>query len=79
MTFADWTGSFGVFLILLAYILNITSRLNVKDLPFILLNLLGASLACLASWLIGYYPFVVLEAVWAMASVYGLIINLKDH
>jgi len=52
---------FGVFLILLAYILNITERINSKDMSFILLNLIGASLACLASILISYIPFIILE------------------
>ncbi len=72
MTLVDWIGSCGVFLILLAYFLNVTSRLGSKNLLFILLNLVGASLACLASYLINYLPFVILEGVWALVSGYAL-------
>ncbi|HBM90070.1 MAG TPA: hypothetical protein DD437_16100 [Rhodobiaceae bacterium] len=32
-------------------------------------NLVGASLATYASWLIAYMPFVVLEGVWACVSL----------
>ncbi len=72
MTLVDWIGSSGVFLILLAYFLNVTSRLESKNLLFILLNLIGASLAGLASYLINYLPFVILEGVWALVSGYAL-------
>ena len=72
MTLVDWIGSSGVFLILLAYFLNVTSRLESKNLLFILLNLIGATLAGLASYLINYLPFVILEGVWALVSGYAL-------
>ncbi len=72
MTLADWIGSCGVFLILLAYFLNVTSRLDSQHLLFILLNLIGATLAGLASYLIYYLPFMILEGVWALVSAYAL-------
>lgn len=72
MTFADWTGSFGVLMILLAFALNITGKLSRNQLSYILLNLIGASLACLASFLIKYIPFIILEGVWALVSAYAL-------
>jgi hypothetical protein len=37
------------------------------------MNTIGAALACYASFLINYAPFVVLEAAWTIVSVYGLI------
>ncbi len=73
MNTIDWIGFIGVFLILLAYILNITGKLKSKDVLFILLNLIGASLACLASILLNYLPFIILEGVWALASLVALI------
>lgn len=72
MTIIDWIGVLGVFQILLAYILNITGKVSNKHLVFILLNLVGASMACLASILLNYWPFIVLEAVWALVSLYSL-------
>ncbi len=69
----DWIGFIGVFQILLAYVLNIFGKLEKKDLTFILLNLIGASLACLASILMKYMPFIILEGVWALVSLVALL------
>lgn len=73
MTTIDWIGSVGVFQILLAYILNISGKLSKNNLAFILLNMFGASMACLASVLMKYLPFIVLEGVWALVSLISLI------
>jgi hypothetical protein len=72
MNAVDWIGFVGVFQILLAYMLNIFGKLEKKDLTFILLNLIGASLACLASILMKYMPFIILEGVWALVSLIAL-------
>jgi hypothetical protein len=73
MALNDWLGFTGVFLILLAYILNVTGKLRNNDDSFIWLNIIGAGLACVASILIDYYPFIVLEGVWTLVSVIALI------
>ena len=73
MSNIDWIGFIGVFQILLAYILNVIGKLKAKDLTFILLNLIGASMACLASILMEYLPFVILEGVWTIVSIISLI------
>lgn len=77
MNSIDWIGFIGVFQILLAYILNVTGKLKSKDVLFILLNLTGASMACLASILLNYMPFIILEGVWAFVSLIALIKKLK--
>ena len=69
----DWIGFIGVFQILLAYILNVIGKLEKKDLAFILLNLIGAGMACLASILMEYLPFILLESVWAFVSLISLL------
>jgi len=73
MNTVDWIGFVGVFQILLAFILNIFGKLDRKDLAFILLNLVGAGMACLASILMGYLPFIILEGVWTFVSLISLI------
>ena len=73
MSNIDWIGFIGVFQILLAYILNVIGKLESKDLTFILLNLIGAIMACLASILMEYFPFVILEGVWTIVSIISLI------
>lgn len=69
----DWIGFIGVFQILLAYMLNVMEKINKNDLSFILLNLMGAGMACYASILMNYMPFVVLEGIWALVSFISLI------
>ena len=77
MTLADWIGVLGISMILLAFYLNSNGKVRSNDLSFILLNLIGATLACLASVLIDYIPFVILEAVWALVSLNSLMKYLK--
>ena len=74
----DWIGFIGVFQILLAYILNVIGKLTNKDFTFILLNLAGAGMACLASILMAYLPFIILEGVWAIVSLIALL-KYKKH
>jgi len=73
MNLTDWLGTIGVLQILLAYFLNVIGRVTSKSLAFILLNLIGASMACFASVLLKYWPFIVLEGVWALVSLYSFI------
>ena len=75
----DWIGFIGVFQILLAYVLNAFGKIGNKDLVFILLNIVGAGMACLASILMNYMPFIILEAVWTLVSLISLVkyLNLK--
>lgn len=77
MTLADWIGFLGVFQILLAYYLNVTGRVTSRHLAFILLNLTGAAMACMASILIKYLPFIILEGIWALVSVYALLTRAR--
>ena len=69
MSYIDWLGFVGVFLILLAYLLNITNKLKSTNVLYILLNLIGAGLACIASILLKYIPFVILEGIWTLVSL----------
>ena len=69
----DWIGFFGVTILLLAFLLNLAGKISKDGLLYILLNIIGAGLACLASWLIDYLPFVILEATWTLVSVAALI------
>ncbi len=77
MMYNDIIGTIGVGLILLAYFLN-TSKLLPKDGKlFYVLNIFGAALACYASFLINYMPFVMLEGTWVLVSIYGLMKSMK--
>ena len=73
MNYTDWLGFLGVFQILLAYFLNVIGKIKSNHLLFILLNLIGAGMACLASILLNYVPFIILEAVWTLISLVSLL------
>ncbi|AXT19937.1 hypothetical protein D7030_02100 [Flavobacteriaceae bacterium AU392] len=73
MNITDWLGSIGVFMILLAYILSVKDLVSTKELSFILLNFVGALLACSASILLNYIPFIILEGAWALVSLSTLL------
>jgi len=77
MNLNDWIGAIGVFLILLAYFLTVINKISNNDFSFILLNLIGAILAGLASILINYVPFIILETAWALVSVYSLVKKIR--
>jgi hypothetical protein len=69
----QWIGTIGVTLILLAYFLSVFNRLSAKSSLFFTLNVVGSGLACYASWLINYWPFVFLEGTWLLVSFAGLV------
>ena len=73
MQLADWLGFSGVSLILLAYFLNLAGKLSPDNLSYILFNFIGSILACLASVLLHYVPFIILEGVWFLVSLSFLI------
>ena len=73
MTYNDIMGTIGVALILIAYFLNTERLIPVNGKLFFVINMIGAALACYASYLIGYWPFVILEGTWTFVSIYGLM------
>ena len=77
MNFNDLIGTIGVGIILLAYFLNIFSWIKKDGILFYSMNIIGASIACFASILINYMPFIILEATWAIVSVIGLLKVMK--
>jgi hypothetical protein len=73
MNLTDWIGATGVTILLLAYFLNLIDKISQHSLSYILLNLAGAGLACFASVLLKYIPFIILEGVWTLVSLVMLI------
>jgi uncharacterized protein with PQ loop repeat len=73
MNFSEIMGSLGVAILLLAFLLNMLKIIKTESLSYLLLNFIGAGLACFASWLIPFFPFVILEGVWAVVSLVSLV------
>lgn len=70
---SEWVGTGGVSLLLLGFFLNLFGFLARTDRSYHLLNATGAGLACYASWMIGFLPFVVLEATWSAVALVALL------
>lgn len=80
MTIDQIVGSIGVSILLLAYALNVLGKIEREGKMYAGLNAVGAALACVASWMIEYYPFVVLEGVWTLVSLVALVSGKqKNH
>lgn len=68
----DLIGSIGVTMMLVAFLLNIVDKLDNDHLFYILLNFFGGVMACIASCLIDYTPFIILEGTWSIISAWGI-------
>ena len=73
MVYNDIIGILGVGLILIAYFLGTEKLIKNDGKLYYVMNIIGAGLACYASFLISYMPFVILEGTWVLVSVYGLM------
>jgi hypothetical protein len=70
MDIATILGMIGVSGILGAYFLNMIDQ---NSYPYIWINLVGATLACISSVMIESIPFTILEGVWALVSLIALV------
>ena len=73
----DCIGFVGVAVLLVAFLLNLFKKLSTNCLAYILMNITGAGLACLASILIRYIPFIILEGAWTLVSVMAFVSYFK--
>lgn len=73
MSLSDLFATLGVILLLIAFLLNLMQRLDAKSLPYATLNFLGASLCGISAYMVSFYPFVILEGVWATVALLALL------
>ncbi len=78
MSQTDWIGFIGVTMLLVAYFLNLKDFIKKDSFNYLLLNVMGAGLACFASILLKYLPFIILEGCWTLVSLFGLIKYMKN-
>ncbi|NBX03749.1 MAG: hypothetical protein EBR02_06790 [Alphaproteobacteria bacterium] len=77
VAYANWVGNAGVLCFLIAYFLLQKQRISFDSLTYLGLNLVGA-LLLMSSLLVNWNaPAFILEAFWAMISIYGICRTLR--
>jgi len=72
MKLSDIIASIGVIILLIAFLLNLYKKLPAESKTYSLMNFIGAGLCCFASWMVSFYPFVILEGVWGFVALISL-------
>lgn len=73
MISGELVGTIGVSLLLIAFALNLANKIKATSTTYLVLNIIGAGLAGVSSYMIQFWPFVVLEGVWTISSLIMLI------
>ena len=73
MSLADVIATIGVSTLLVAFVLNIRNIISPNNRWYNILNIIGATLCGYSAYLISFYPFVILEAVWAAVAAIALL------
>jgi len=66
-------GSIGVGLLLAAFVLNLLRVISERSRTYLLMNFIGAGLACWYAWQGQIIPFVILEAVWGLTALVRML------
>jgi hypothetical protein len=69
---SDIIASIGVIILLIAFLLNLYKKLSAESKLYSVLNLIGAGVCCFASYIIRFYPFIILEGIWAIVALISL-------
>lgn len=72
MKASDIIASIGVIILLIAFLLNLYKKLPAESKAYAFLNFIGAGTCCYASYMISFYPFVILEAIWSFVALTSL-------
>ena len=72
MKLSDIIASTGVIILLVAFLLNLYKRLPADSKTYSLLNFIGAGMCGFASYMIKFYPFIILEGIWAFVALVSL-------
>ena len=72
MKTSDIIASAGVIVLLIAFLLNLYKKLPAESKTYALLNFIGAGMCGYASYMIKFYPFVLLESIWSIVALISL-------
>lgn len=77
MTYTDLISTIGVSLILIAFFLHTFKLISDSGVMYYVLNIIGGAFACYGSVLLNSVPFSILEGVWSLVAIAGLIRGFK--
>jgi hypothetical protein len=72
MKTSDIIATTGVVILLIAFLMNLAGKLSAQSKVYSLMNFIGAGTCGYASYMISFYPFVVLESIWAIVALISL-------
>jgi hypothetical protein len=73
MKLSDVIASTGVIILLIAFLLNLYKKLPAQSRWYSGMNFVGAGLCGFSSYMISFYPFVILESIWAAFALASFI------
>ncbi len=73
MKTSDIIASVGVIILLVAFLLNLIKKIDAESKLYALMNFIGAGMCGYSSYLISFYPFVILEGIWAFVALLSLL------
>jgi hypothetical protein len=73
MKVSDIIASVGVVILLIAFLLNLFKKIDTESKLYASMNFIGAGLCGYSSYLISFYPFVILEGIWAFVALLSLL------
>jgi hypothetical protein len=72
MKTSDIIASIGVIILLIGFMLNLFKKVSAESKIYAALNFVGAAMCGYSSYLISFYPFVILESIWAFVALVSL-------
>jgi hypothetical protein len=72
MKASDIIASVGVIILFIAFLMNLYGKLPASNKYYKLMNFAGAAINADASYMVKFYPFILLEAVWAIVALLSL-------
>lgn len=77
MKLSDMIASLGVTILLIGFLLNLYKKISAESRTYSILNLVGAGMCGISSYMISFYPFVILESVWAFVAAISLFKSFR--
>jgi len=76
--FTTAIGFSGMALVLFAFLMNQFKKWNSESVTYDIANTAGSALLVIYAIILKSYPFLILNAVWAIVSARDIVLDIKD-